>query len=140
MKCNHQEHELWNRRSFLKGLGLFGVGSMVFANSNIAFAKNNELTAAINNADNDKILVIIKLFGGNDGLNMIVPVNQYDIYANNRPTIKIPESKLIKLNDEYSIPDFMSSMEPLWKEGKMKVVHSTGYDNQTLSHFRGSDS
>ena len=140
MKCNREEHELWNRRSFLKGLGLFGVGSMVYANSNIVFAKNTELTNAINQADNDNILLIIKLFGGNDGLNMIVPVNQYDIYANHRPTLKIPESKLIKLNDDYSIPDFMNSMEPLWKEGKMKVVHSTGYDNQTLSHFRGSDS
>ncbi|GAA3519838.1 hypothetical protein GCM10022393_37560 [Aquimarina addita] len=137
--CNHKDHTLWSRRSFLQGLGLSGISSMLFANSTISFATNNQLTSAIENADSENILLIIKLFGGNDGLNMIVPVNQYDAYANNRPTIKIPKNNLLNLTDEYAIPDFMSSLDPMWKEGKMKVVHSVGYDNQSKSHFKGSD-
>lgn len=137
--CNHKDHELWNRRSFLQTLGLTGLSSMVLANSKIAFATNTQLSSAIDEADNENILIIIKLFGGNDGLNMIVPVNQYDEYANNRPTIKIPENSLISLSDEYGMPDFMQSLEPMWEEGLMKVVHSVGYENQSKSHFKGSD-
>lgn len=137
--CNQKDHELWDRRSFLKGIGLSGIGAMLFANANISFATNTELTAAINAVDNDNVLLIIKLFGGNDGLNMIVPVNQYDEYANYRPNIKIPESDLLSLSDEYAMPNFMDPLEPMWKEGKMKIVHSVGYENQSKSHFKGSD-
>lgn len=138
-RCNHKDHELWNRRSFLQTLGLTGLSSMVLANSKIAFATNTQLTNAIDNADNENVLLIIKLFGGNDGLNMIVPVNQYDEYANNRPTIKIPENGLISLSDAYAMPNFMEGLEPMWKEGQMKIVHSVGYEDQSRSHFKGSD-
>lgn len=137
--CNHKEHELWNRRSFLQALGLSGMSSMVLANTKIGFATNTQLASAINNVENDNILLIIKLFGGNDGLNMIVPLAQYGVYADARPTIKVPENKVLKLNNKYGLPDVMSSLEPMWKEDKFKVIHSVGYENQSRSHFKGTD-
>jgi uncharacterized protein (DUF1501 family) len=137
--CNHEEHELWNRRSFIQALGLSGMGTMAFANQNITFSSTSALAAAIAQSDSENILLIIKLFGGNDGLNMIVPINEYNLYANARPTIKIPETSLIKLTDDKGIPLVMEKLNTMWTEGKMKVVNSVGYPNQSKSHFKGSD-
>ncbi|WP_010523453.1 DUF1501 domain-containing protein [Aquimarina agarivorans] len=136
---HRQEHERWNRRSFLQALGLAGGGTMMLANTNITASKPSELTAAIAAADTENILVLIRLKGGNDGLNTIVPIYDYDTYANLRPTLKIPESQLYKLNDDFGIPPAMKDFEYMWGEGAMKVIHGVGYENQDLSHFKSSN-
>jgi len=137
--CNHEDHEKWSRKAFLQSIGLAGAGSLAFANSSLLFAKESELSAAIQAAENDHILIIIRLFGGNDALNMIVPINQYDTYANARPNLKIATSNLWNLSDDYGMPTYMDSLEPLWGDGQMKIVHSVGYENHSQSHFKGSD-
>ena len=137
--CNSKDHQVWSRRSFIQALGLAGAGTMGLAGSSISFAKQSELSAAINAADNDNILVIIRLFGGNDSLNMVVPINQYDEYANARPTLKRATNTLWSLTDEYSMPNLMSPLESMWGDGKMKIVNSVGYENQSQSHFKGTD-
>ncbi|WP_010179963.1 DUF1501 domain-containing protein [Aquimarina agarilytica] len=136
---HRQEHERWNRRSFLQALGLAGGGSIMLANTNITASKPSELTAAIAAADTENILVLIRLKGGNDGLNTIVPIYDYDTYANLRPTIKIPENQLYKLNDDFGIPPALKDFESMWGEGAMKVIHGVGYENQDLSHFKSSN-
>ena len=134
-----QEHERWNRRSFLQALGLAGGGTMMLANTNITASRPSELTRAIAAADTDNILVLVRLKGGNDGLNTIVPLYDYDNYANLRPTIKIPEKSLYKLSDNFGIPPAMKDLESMWGEGAMKVIHGVGYENQDLSHFKSSN-
>ena len=86
--CNKQDHLKWSRRSFLQSLGLASVGSMALANGKVNFLENNQLSQAINEADNDRILILVRLGGGNDGLNTVIPLNQYDLYANYRPNVK----------------------------------------------------
>ncbi|WP_025743028.1 DUF1501 domain-containing protein [Aquimarina pacifica] len=137
--CNHNDHDRWNRRSFLQALGLATGGAMTLGGSSIAYSKDSMLSSAINKAESDNILVIVKLFGGNDALNMIVPINQYDAYANARPTIKVPQNNLIKLSDEYGMNNVMSSLEGMWGEGQMKIINSVGYEDHSRSHFKGSD-
>jgi len=137
--CNKQDHDQWSRRSFLQTLGLAGAGSMALGGGFLGFANNSKLSNALNTVDNDRVLVIVRLFGGNDGLNTIVPVNQYGLYANARPTLKIPQNKLWTLDDGYGMPDYMSSLQHLWGDGRMKVVNSVGYPNLSHSHFKGSD-
>jgi uncharacterized protein (DUF1501 family) len=134
-----QEHSTWNRRSFIQALGLAGAGSMVLANSAISASKASPLSIALSESENDNILVIIRLKGGNDGLNTIVPVYDYGTYANLRPTIKHQQSDLLNLNADFAIPDYMSSLESVWGNGNMKVIHGVGYPDQNLSHFRSSD-
>lgn len=134
-----QEHSLWNRRSFIQALGLAGAGSMVLANSAISASKASPLSIALSESENDNILVIIRLKGGNDGLNTIVPVYDYGTYANLRPTIKHQQSDLLNLNADFAIPNYMSSLESVWGDGNMKVIHGVGYPEQNLSHFRSSD-
>ncbi|MDE3742438.1 DUF1501 domain-containing protein [Maribacter polysaccharolyticus] len=134
-----QEHKTWSRRSFLQAMGIAGTGTMVLGANMLTASAPSPLTAAIAAAETDKILILIRLSGGNDGLSTVIPINQYDSYANARPNIYIPESKVLKLTDEYGVPSYMKSLEPMWADGQFKAVHGVGYENQSLSHFTGSD-
>ena len=108
-------------------------------NSSLSVLNSNFLTNALTGSISDRSLVLIRLKGGNDGLNTIVPLNQFDTYVNKRPKIHIRQSNLMKLSDDYAIPDFMNSVEKLWKDGSMKVVNGVGYENPNGSHFKSSD-
>lgn len=134
-----QEHKKWNRRSFLQALGLAGGGTMMLNGMTLTASRPSPLAAAISASPSDRIIVLIRLKGGNDGLNTIVPVYDFDTYSNLRPTIRHQMSNLYNLSPDFAIPNFMSDLQNLWGEGAMKVVHGVGYDNSSLSHFAGSD-
>ena len=133
------EHKSWSRRSFIQALGIAGSGSMMLGSNFLTASAPSPLTSAIAMAETDNILILIRLSGGNDGLSTIIPINQYDIYANARPNIYLPESKILRLTDEYGVPTYMKSLESMWGEGQFKAVHGVGYEGQSLSHFTGSD-
>ncbi|KQC30323.1 DUF1501 domain-containing protein [Flagellimonas eckloniae] len=133
------EHKTWSRRSFIQALGIAGSGSMLLGSSMVSASAPSPLTSAIAAAETDNILILIRLSGGNDGLSTVIPIQQYDTYANARPNIYIPESKVLKLTDDFGIPTYMGSLEPMWGEGQFKAVHGVGYEGQSLSHFTGSD-
>ncbi|RKN82355.1 DUF1501 domain-containing protein [Ulvibacterium marinum] len=133
------EHKAWSRRSFLQALGIAGSGSMMLGSNMLTASAPSPLTAAIAAAETDNILILIRLSGGNDGLSTVIPIEQYDSYANARPNIYIPESKVLKLTDEFGVPSYMQAVEPMWGDGQFKAVHGVGYQNQSLSHFTGSD-
>ncbi|TPN83906.1 DUF1501 domain-containing protein [Aquimarina algicola] len=137
--CNTEDHKKWNRRSFLQAMGLVGGGSMMLANTPLSVSRPSPLSLALSEVENDNILVIVRLQGGNDGFNTIIPVYDYDTYANARPLIKIPPSEFITLNEDFAMPKPMNKLERVWGDGQMKVVHGVGYDDSSLSHFRGSD-
>ncbi len=137
--CNHEEHKQWNRRSFLQALGLVGGGTLAFANTSLSISKPSPLVDAINRAESDRVLIIVELKGGNDGLNTIIPVYDYDIYANARPDIRIRQNDLINLNGDFGIPNYATKLEEMWGDGQMKIVHGVGYQDSNLSHFKGED-
>ncbi len=138
-KGHQKEHHVWSRRSFIKNLGLAGGASLVFGKFSVSTSPLNAFELSLNNSESDRILVLIRLKGGNDGLNTIVPLYDYDYYANQRPNIKIPETSVWSLSDELGMPIQTSGLQSLWNEGKMKVVQGVGYESQNLSHFRSSD-
>ena len=134
------EHSTWNRRSFMQALGLVGGGSIMLGGTNLTASAPSRLTTALTTAENeDRVLVLVRLKGGNDGLNTIVPVYDYDFYANNRPSIRHTENSLYNLNADFGIPQSMADLQSLWGDGAMRVVHGVGYPDQNLSHFRSSD-
>ena len=140
IKDSHdQEHATWNRRSFIQALGLAGAGSIMLGGTNVSASAPSPLSVALSQSENDNILVIIRLKGGNDGLNTIVPLYDYDTYANLRPTIRHQENELLSLSPDFAIPSYMNALESVWGEGNMKVIHGVGYPDQSLSHFRSSD-
>ena len=134
-----KEHTLWNRRSFIQALGLAGGGSMMLGGAAISATSPSPLSVALSESENENILIIIRLRGGNDGLNTIVPLYDYATYANLRPTIKHLESDLLNLSPDFAIPNYMNDLESVWGDGSMKVVHGVGYPDQNLSHFRSTD-
>ncbi len=141
VNCNKNDHEKWNRRSFLQTLGLGGAGATLMMNGiPMAFGQPTPLSAALGESNSERVLLIVRLQGGNDGLNTIVPIYDYDKYANARPTLKHEMVDIHKLSHEFGVPKYLQpSIEPIWEGGCMKVVHGTGYENQNLSHFTGTD-
>lgn len=137
---NHdKEHSHWSRRSFIQALGLMGGGTVMLGGTNLTVSRPSPLAMALTESENDNILVIIRLKGGNDGLNTIVPVYDYDTYAGLRPNIRLAESSLYALDADFGLPEFMSPLQSVWGNGSMKVVHGVGYPDQNFSHFESSD-
>lgn len=134
-----REHAAWDRRSFFKALGMGIGGSMMLGGMRVGATALSPLTKALAAADSDRVLVFIRLKGGNDGLNTIIPIYDYSTYANLRSTIRINQSDAFNLSAEFAMPNYMNSLESFWNDGKMKVVHGVGYEDQSLSHFRSSD-
>ncbi len=139
-EAHKEAHKAWDRRTFLKMTGLSAMGGamMLGASPVQAFAPNSFLQSLTSGDCGDRILVLIRLNGGNDGLNTVI-LRDNDEYYNIRPTLAVPESGLWALNDDYGMPNEMIDLEPMWQEGKMKVIHNVGYPNQNYSHFRSSD-
>jgi len=137
--AHSHDHQNWSRRTFMKNLGIAGSVSMLLGRTPLTALSASPLGMALNTTESDNILVLIRFKGGNDGLNMIVPIFDYGTYKNYRPTIAIPEDQLINLNDSFGMPNTMASVQNMWESGGMKVVNSVGYEDQNLSHFRSTD-
>lgn len=83
---------------------------------------------------NDRILVIVELSGGNDGLNTVVPFTD-DAYYNARPKLGIRKDGLLPIDDRFGFQKTMVGFERLFKDGQMGIVHGVGYDQPSFSHF-----
>src|SRR2546430_6984363 len=82
----------------------------------------------------ERILVVIELSGGNDGLNTVVPYSDAAYYRA-RPKLGIAERDVIKTSDGFGFHPSMVGFEHLYKDGMLAVVHGCGYDRPSLSHF-----
>lgn len=133
------DHNRWSRRSFIRNVGITSGMSMLLGNLPITASAASPLSQALSNSETDRILVLIRLKGGNDGLNTIVPLYDYSTYRNLRPNIGLKESEITKINDAIGVPKTLNPLTPFWQEGQMKIIHSVGYPEQNLSHFRSSD-
>ena len=138
-KAHQMAHSNWSRRSFLRNLGLAGSVSMMLGKMPLTAMAASPLAKALANDDSDRVLVFIRLKGGNDGLNTIIPLFDYGTYQSLRPDIRIPQNEIIPLNTELGIPNTMSALNNLWQDGQMKVINNIGYPDQNLSHFRSTD-
>ncbi len=83
---------------------------------------------------NGKILVVLELSGGNDGLNTLVPYGD-DAYYKRRPNLGIPKKSLRPIDDHFGFNRGMVGFERLYKDGKLAIVHGCGYENPSFSHF-----
>ncbi|MEX0963911.1 MAG: DUF1501 domain-containing protein [Pseudohongiellaceae bacterium] len=128
MKNNIKDKPL-ARRQLLAGMAGLSALSMVPP----AFAQAAQAAAA-QAAANGKVLVILELSGGNDGLNTVVPYGD-DAYYRQRPNIGIPKSDLRIIDDHFGFNPGMAGFERLYKDGKMAIVHGCGYENPSYSHF-----
>jgi uncharacterized protein (DUF1501 family) len=86
----------------------------------------------------DRILVVVQLAGGNDGLNTVIPISNDDYYKA-RPRLGIGKTKALKVSDDFGFHPNASGFKKLFEDGHMSVLHAVGYPNPNRSHFRSTD-
>jgi uncharacterized protein (DUF1501 family) len=88
----------------------------------------------------DRILVVIQLDGGNDGLNTVVPVED-DLYYDARPTLAIPKNEGLALErtDGLRLHPSLVAFQRMYGEGTLAIVENVGYERMNLSHFTGTE-
>jgi len=126
-----------SRRDFLvRGMYGIGVGGMlptILSRTSAALSAQALQGTSIEKHPN-RILVVVELSGGNDGLNTVVPFGDAAYYRA-RPKLGITERDVIKVADGYGFHPSMVGFERLYKDGRLAVVHGCGYDHPSLSHF-----
>jgi uncharacterized protein (DUF1501 family) len=74
--------------------------------------------------------VLVRLAGGNDGLNMVIPLDVYTNYYNARTNVAIPQSQVrLDGTDRSGFHPAMTALQNMFNEGKVSVVQSVGYDS-----------
>lgn len=85
-----------------------------------------------------RILVLVKLAGGNDGLNTLIP-HADPLYYQYRPSIGVPKHRVLNIGENQGLNPYLKALKPWWDKGSMAWVQGVGYPHGTLSHFRSSD-
>lgn len=124
---------LTRRKVLQAGLYGIGIGATGVLPLPPLFARTARALAPQTAADG-RILVVLELSGGNDGLNTVVPYGD-DAYYRHRPKIGIRPNRVRKIDEHFGFSSGMAGFERLYKDGKLAIVHGCGYANPSFSHF-----
>src|SRR6267142_2348083 len=136
------------RRNVIKKLSLAAI-PFTIGGIPMRLMADNSLTRMASQSTNDRVLIILQMLGGNDGLNTLIPVKDYDLYYSRRANIAIPAKnslrKMILLDSTLASdaqvglhPDMIGAKD-LYDRGEMAIVQGVSYLNNNGSHFRGRD-
>jgi uncharacterized protein (DUF1501 family) len=131
------------RRVFLqKGLTLLAVAPTIptFLDQTV-MALNNPLDSSLTqqaSGKDGKILVVVQLSGGNDGLSTVIPYGD-DVYYQARQNISHPANQILKINDYIGLHPSLTSLKSMYDSGDLAIVQGVGYPNPNRSHFRSMD-
>jgi len=126
------------RRNFVQSVGLSSIGVPLLLKEFNFGAVSKELFKVSRSAE-DRVLVLVRLNGGNDGLNTLIPLDQYDNLVLQRQNVIVPENQLIPLNPTNALHPSMTGMANMFNDGKLSIVQNVGYPDQNRSHFRSMD-
>jgi len=139
-----------NRRSFIKNTGVAGAGA-TFMLSGVpvrALSPQGIFQQAAANSSNDRVLIFIQLHGGNDGMNMLVPRDQYPMYYSHRPNLALPETGVRSIipidpslpsNRQLGLHPDMDGLRQMYEQGRAAVIQNVSYPYANGSHFRSRD-
>jgi uncharacterized protein (DUF1501 family) len=126
------------RRDFLRAGLVFGAGASGLAAGYAAvpdaFARA-VYAAKTNGVQNDRVLVMIQLAGGNDGLRTVVPLQDPKLHDLRPKLAAMSVSQALPINADFGLNQNLKSVKSLWDQGKVAVVEGVGYPNPTFSHF-----
>lgn len=94
--------------------------------------------AAAAQKSDGRILVVVEMAGGNDGLNTIVPYD-HDAYRKARPKLALNANEVLKIGDQLGFHPVMTGFADLLEAGRLAIVQGVGYDNPNRSHFESMD-
>jgi uncharacterized protein (DUF1501 family) len=118
------------RRDFLAA-GLVGAASGVIVPPILA---KGVFAAGIEGIHNDRVLVVLQLAGGNDGLNTVVPYAD-PAYLSARPTVGVRPDAVLHIDSSVGLNPALKGMKSLYDGGQVAIVQGVGYENPTYSHF-----
>ena len=138
-----------DRRKFIKNISYGGAAAFTLGGIPVNVLGGNaalkKLAAA---SDNENVLIFIQLHGGNDALNTLIPLSQYNEYYNLRPNLALPQygtRKIINVDStvdelkQVGLHPDMHAFKEMYEQGKLSVIQNVGYPDMNLSHFRGRD-
>lgn len=126
------------RRNFIQSVALSSIGAPLLLKDFRFGAVTKQLFKPSRNAE-DRVLVIVRLNGGNDGLNTVIPLDQYDNLMIQRSNIMIPQNQLLSLNATNGMHPVMTGMANMFQDGNLSILQNVGYPEQNRSHFRSTD-
>jgi uncharacterized protein (DUF1501 family) len=118
------------RRDFLAA-GLVGAGAGIIVPPVLA---KGVFAAGINGIHNDRVLVVVQLAGGNDGLNTVVPYAD-PAYATARPALGVKPESVLHIDSHVGLNPALPKLKSLYDGGQVAIVQGVGYDKPTYSHF-----
>lgn len=130
------------RRDFLKVSQLASLAYIINSTPISTYARNPLLDLlAKQTAANGRKLIIIQLSGGNDGLNMVIPLDQYSQLSSARSNILIPQNKVLALGNTTvtGLHPSMTGIRDMYDNGYVNIVQGVGYPDPNFSHFRATD-
>lgn len=127
------------RRDFLK---MSSMATLAYSMNGIpvhAFGQNGPLRKT--RSSNGNILVMIRMSGGNDGLNTLIPLDKYSELTNARSNVLIPQSNVLGLNGTITngLHPSMTAMRDMYNNGKLNIIQGVSYPDPNFSHFRATD-
>lgn len=122
---------LIKRKEFLQ-VGSLATASLLMPK----FLKAFEHPASV--PPGNKVVVVIQLSGGNDGLNTVIPI-QNDIYYRARPTLSLKATQALSLRDDVALHPALEGFRELYDQGSLAILNNVGYPNPDRSHFRSMD-
>ncbi|MCA6079147.1 DUF1501 domain-containing protein [Fulvivirga sedimenti] len=138
------------RRSFLNRIPLMAGASFALQHVPIrVMSQHSPFMRLAGQSTNDRVIIILQMHGGNDGLNTFIPVEQYDLYYSRRANIAIPAKNSIRsmipldstlpYADQVGLHPDLIGMKDMYDRGRMAIVQGVSYPNNNGSHFRGRD-
>jgi uncharacterized protein (DUF1501 family) len=131
-----------SRRLFLqRGMAMLAATQTIplfLDHTAMAMVAPDGLRTSQESGTDGKILIIVQLSGGNDGLNTVVPFAD-DAYYRARPGLAKPADSVLKLNDHVGLHPNLAPLKSLFDEGQMTILQGVGYPNPNRSHFRSMD-
>src|SRR5262245_33882559 len=129
-----------DRRTFLRRGAFAAIGSPLAWASAPGFLRQFLGEKALRSAHGspENALVVVRLGGGNDGLNPVVPFED-DAYHRARPTLRSAAKGTIRIDDRLGLNAEMKALRPLLDAGRLAIVPTAGYPNPNRSHFRAMD-
>lgn len=131
-----------NRKDFLRKSITGGLAPVVINGMGVKAFAENPLMQFLGKAEHDdRVLVLIQLNGGNDGINTVIPLDQYSKLMTVRGNIAIAESKVLSMTNTTAtgLHPGMTELRNMYNNGMVSVIQSVGYPNPNYSHFRATD-
>lgn len=125
---------LFKRKEFIQ-IGSLATASLMLPKFLKAFEGSRGLNLV---PPGNKVMVILQLSGGNDGLNTVIPIRN-DIYYRSRPKLGIEKTKSLMLTDEVGLHPALTGFKELYDDGSLGIMNGVGYPNPDRSHFRSMD-